>query len=169
MSLKCKYVDSAAALDFTHTRAHAIVRNPCERTSERASGRVCACLPVDAEAGGERVIDPAGTVSSRIALLPANVCHVWHTRRAGGHARRVRVRARFSRTHARTHARVSYSGEYARHIPRTAHCCTERTHSSTSHETMTTMTIGMVERQFSSATSRRVAFDLATFGVFNRE
>lgn len=73
------------------------------------------------------------TVSSRIALLPANVCHVWHTRRAprgehgrlrvprgacesaGAHARSPR--ARFSRCAVSTHG-VTYSANIMRrHTP----------------------------------------------------
>lgn len=49
------------------------------------------------------------TVSSRIALLPANVCHVWHTRRAPRRARplactAVRVRVRAHTRDRRVHA-----------------------------------------------------------------
>lgn len=73
------------------------------------------------------VVDPVSTVSSRIALLPANVCHVWHTRRGrpctaarvcAVYAARVRVRVRtcalFSRVTfaaSRRDTRVSYNGE----------------------------------------------------------
>lgn len=63
--------------------------------------------------GGKRVVDPASTVSSRIALLPPNVCHVWHTRRGGEHAaacvcERLRApvpaHASLAAPQARTHA-----------------------------------------------------------------
>lgn len=53
--------------------------------------------------GDAGVVDPVSTVSSRIALLPANVCHVWHTRRGrpraceSGAGARMRTRALFSR------------------------------------------------------------------------
>lgn len=104
--------DSAEALDFTHTYPTA------ESVRVRVHIRVHVTrVSVDTGERGDEWWKADGsstlpsTVSSRIALLPANVCHVWHTRRAlrGEHGRlRVpRCVWESERTRAIAHARFS--------------------------------------------------------------
>lgn len=94
---------------------------------------------MEGEAG---VVDPVSTVSSRIALLPANVCHVWHTRRTQPRAcarglrdacKSTRVRTcallscvTFAASRTREFILMSYSDASRYHVSR---CCAERTHT----------------------------------------
>lgn len=96
-SLKCKHVGRLLNRGswfhaYTHPdrgSVHAIYARVRQLTRR---GR-----EVEGDAG---VVDPVSTVSNRIALLPANVCHVWHTRRASRTAVHGRVRARVVRVRA---------------------------------------------------------------------
>lgn len=76
-----------------------------DRGSVHAYMHVCASDKEGAGGGRRsRVVDPASTVSSRIALLPANVCHVWHTRRA---PRACGLRGAYKSARVRTCALIS--------------------------------------------------------------
>jgi len=135
--LNASTVSSVEALDFTHTHpmgwvstrmcVHACARRACvsghggeERESKRWKADGSSTRP--------------STVSNRIALLPANVCHVWHIRRA---PRRTQPRCVWEcgrtctllplrRVHGVTYTIVTRR-EY-----RMSHCRVERTHDTNS-------------------------------------
>lgn len=75
--------------------------------------------------GDAGVVDPVSTVSSRIALLPANVCHVWHTRRAPRTAVHGRMRVRGLRGACKSGAGAHMRTFLSCHV-----CCFASRHAS---------------------------------------